>query len=89
MAFGRADTDELYDMQEDPMESRNLIFSDKHQAIVKQMREHLFDILEKTDGMNIPLQRDRGNQSGLRSKDKGKAADFPEEFKKPPARQRQ
>jgi len=83
------DTDELYDMQEDPLESRNLIFSDKHQAIIKQMREHLFDVLEKTDGMNIPLQRDRGGQNGLRSPTKGKAADFPEEFKKPPARQRQ
>ena len=79
------DTDELYDMQEDPLESRNLIFSEKHQATVKQMREHLFDVLERTNGMNIPLQRDRGGQNGLRSPDKGKAADFPEEFKKPPA----
>ncbi len=83
------DTDELYDIQEDPLESRNLIFSEKHQAIIKEMREHLFDALERTDGMNIPLQRDRGGQNALRNPNKGKAADFPEEFKKPPARPRQ
>ncbi len=80
------DTDELYDLQEDPTESRNLIFSEKHQATIKQMRNHLFDILEKTDGMNIPLQRDNGGQNTLRNPNKGKAADFPEEFKKPPVK---
>ena len=56
------DLDELYDLQEDPLESRNLITSEKHQAIVREMREHLFDLLEKTNGMNIPLQRDRGRR---------------------------
>ncbi len=80
------DVDELYDLQEDPLESRNLIFSEKHAPIIKEMREHLFDILEKTDGMNIPLQRDRGGQQNLRSPEKGKAAEFPDEFKRPPKR---
>ncbi len=83
------DLDELYDMQEDPLESRNLIHSEKHQQIIKQMRDKLFDILEETNGLNIPLQRDRGGQNGLRAPNKGNSAPFPKEFEKPPARQRQ
>jgi N-acetylglucosamine-6-sulfatase len=79
------DLDELYDLQEDPLESRNLISSEKHTAIVKQMREKLFDLLENTGGMNIPLQRDRGSQQGLRSPERGKAAEFPPEFTRKPA----
>ncbi len=78
------DIDELYDLEEDPLESRNLIFSEKHKPIVVQLRKRLFDILEETNGMNIPLQRDRGGQQGLRSPERGKAAEFPDEFKRKP-----
>ena len=83
------DLDELYDLEEDPLESRNLINSEKFKPVVDQMRKRLFDILEETGGMNIPLQRDRGGQSNLRSPDKTKAAEFPDDFKKKPPRQRQ
>ena len=82
------DLDELYDLEEDPLESRNLINNEKYKPIVNKMRERLFDILEETGGMNIPLQRDRGGQNGLRSPDRSKASEFPDDFKKPPARQR-
>lgn len=78
------DVDELYDLQEDPLESRNLIFSEKHQEIVKRMRGKLFDILEQTGGMNIPLQRDRGAQQNLRSPERSKGAEFPNEIKRRP-----
>jgi N-acetylglucosamine-6-sulfatase len=78
------DTDELYDMQEDPLESRNLIADPRLADVVKQMRERLFDVLEKTDGMNIPLQRDRGGVNNKRNEGKGKAADFPAEIYKAP-----
>ena len=78
------DVDELYDLAEDPLESRNLIHSAQHQATIKEMREHLFDILERTGGMNIPLQRDRGGQMNKRNPDKAKAADFPKELKGKP-----
>ncbi len=78
------DTDELYDMQEDPLESRNLIADPRVADVVKQMRERLFDVLEKTDGMNIPLQRDRGGLNNKRNEGKGKAADFPAEMYKAP-----
>ncbi len=80
------DVDELYDLEEDPAESRNLIHSAQHAPIIKQMREKLFDILEQTAGMNIPLQRDRGGQSNLRSPERSKAAEFPDEFKRKPTR---
>lgn len=82
------DLDELYDLQEDPTESRNLITNPKYAGLVKEMRERLFDMLEQTDGMNIPLQRDRGAQQNLRNPQKEKAADFPPEFTRPPARPR-
>ncbi|MBI4910730.1 MAG: sulfatase [Acidobacteria bacterium] len=75
------DVDELYDLEEDPLESRNLIFSEKHAAIIKKLREHLFDILEQTGGMNIPLQRDRGGQNNQRNPERSKAAEFPAELK--------
>lgn len=80
------DMDELYDLQEDPLETRNLIFSEKHQAVIREMRARLFELLEQTGGMNIPMQPDRGGQQNLRSPERGKAAEFPEEFKKRPAR---
>ena len=54
------DMDELYDLQDDPAELRNLIFSPEHQAIAQQMRTRLFGMLEKTGGMQIPIYPDRG-----------------------------
>jgi N-acetylglucosamine-6-sulfatase len=83
---GLWDLDELYDLEEDPLESRNLISSEQHQPVIRQMRARLFEILEQTGGMSIPLQPDRGGQSGLRSPDRSRAAEFPDEFKRPPAR---
>lgn len=51
------DTNEFYDLQEDPAETRNLIASEEHQEIIKQLNSDLYDWLEETDGMNIPLKR--------------------------------
>jgi N-acetylglucosamine-6-sulfatase len=78
------DIDELYDLQEDPLESRNLIFSEPHQPLILEMRARLFEVLEKTGGMSIPLQPDRGGQQRLRSPERSKAADFPGEWKAKP-----
>jgi N-acetylglucosamine-6-sulfatase len=82
---GLWDLDELYDLQEDPLESRNLILDSRYAGIQRAMREHLFDVLEQTGGMNIPLQRDRGPQMNRRNSDKEKAADFPSELYGKPA----
>jgi len=78
------DLDEFYDLQEDPLESRNQISNPKHAATIKQMRERLFDMMEETGGMNIPLHRDDGGQQNLRDPKKAKAADFPPQMTSKP-----
>jgi N-acetylglucosamine-6-sulfatase len=79
------DIDELYDLQEDPLESNNLIFAPEHQERIRQMRARLFEVLENTGGMSIPLQPDRGSQQSLRSPQRSKAAAFPAELEGKPA----
>lgn len=74
------DLDELYDIREDPKESNNLINDPKHTAVVKDMNAKLFTILENTDGMSMPLYRDRGGQQGQRHPTRSKAAEFPPPF---------
>lgn len=56
------DADELYDLHNDPTEMNNLIDDPDHKELVKQLNKRLFDWLEKTEGMLIPLRRDSGNQ---------------------------
>lgn len=51
------DTNEFYDLQEDPYEMNNLIASPEHQATIKQLNHDLYNWMEGTDGMNIPLKR--------------------------------
>ena len=51
------DTNELYDLQADPLERDNLIRSANHEGLASQMRDRLFDRLEATDGMRIPMRR--------------------------------
>jgi len=64
--YGLWDTDELYDIESDPDEMVNLINAPEHKEVVKEMNSRLFDILEETGGMQIPLQRDSGHQRNLR-----------------------
>ena len=51
------DIQELYDLEADPPERNNLIEASEHQQRVKQMRERLWDVLEKHGGMSIPIRR--------------------------------
>jgi N-acetylglucosamine-6-sulfatase len=74
------DTDELYDLQNDPLETTNLIFSPEHQAVVKQMNQQLFEVLQSTSGMYVPFYADRGGQNRLRRSAGSKVADFPPQF---------
>jgi len=60
------DIDELYDLQNDPDERDNLIDRPEHQGLVKKLRARLYDWLEKTDGMQIPLRREVGGKSDKR-----------------------
>lgn len=76
------DTDELYDLQEDPQETTNLINSPKHQDIIKSMNQELFLQLSTTSGMYIPLYPDNGKQSILRYEYGTPAAEFPSSLKR-------
>ena len=71
------DTDELYDLQEDPLETNNLINSTEHQDIVKQMNQELFTQLKESAGMYIPLYEDKGSPQNLRYEYASPAAPFP------------
>jgi N-acetylglucosamine-6-sulfatase len=60
------DCDELYDLQADPDESHNLIKAPEHQELTKSLNKRLFDMLEQTGGMMIPLRRDVGQPMNKR-----------------------
>jgi N-acetylglucosamine-6-sulfatase len=78
--YGLWDTDELYDMHNDPDEMKNLIDDPQYNAVVDEMNKRLFDILEETGGMQIPLRRDSGHQRNLRKTSGSKQAKFQEKY---------
>jgi N-acetylglucosamine-6-sulfatase len=82
--YGLWDINELYDIKADPIESRNLIASPEHREVVRQLREQLYETLERTQGMYIPLKPARWGQQNLRRKDGPKASDFPPELIREP-----
>jgi arylsulfatase A-like enzyme len=51
------DTQELYDLQSDPLERYNLIDIPAFQDTVQSMQNRMWETLERTDGMRIPLRR--------------------------------
>jgi N-acetylglucosamine-6-sulfatase len=78
------DSDELYDLQEDPQESNNLIYSAAHKQVADQMRGRLFQVLEETGGMQMPIWPDRGGTQNLRNPSGSGAAEFPQELRRRP-----
>lgn len=55
--MGVWDQNELYDIKNDPNEIHNLINEPKYQPIAKKMVGELFDWLEDTKGLQIPIKR--------------------------------
>ncbi len=51
------DSNEFYDLENDPYEMNNLIASPEHQELIKELAGEIYDWLESTDGMQIPLKR--------------------------------
>jgi hypothetical protein len=62
------DIDEIYDIENDPQEKHNLIKSPEHKELIKQLNKKVYDWLESTDGMQIPLKRDIGWRADKRRK---------------------
>lgn len=75
--YGVWDTAELYDLQADPLETRNLVREPAHRETVSRLNTQLFETLAATGGMYIPLSPDRGGSQALRRREGSKTADFP------------
>jgi len=78
--YGVWDSDELYDLQNDPLETNNLIYDPGHQQVIREMNRKLFDVMEQTGAMSIPLYRDSGGSNNRRNPKGPAAAEFPEEL---------
>ena len=80
--YGLWDTDELFDIQADPMEQNNLIHQPKFAKTKDQMQATLYAMMEELGGMEIPLNPPRGRQQNKRLRVRGgvESADFPEAF---------
>ncbi|MCA9214717.1 MAG: sulfatase [Planctomycetales bacterium] len=77
--YGLWDTDELYDLESDPGESKNLINDAGLQDVVKQMENELYARMAELGGMDIPMNQPSGrsNNIRLRSRNGDNAAQFP------------
>jgi N-acetylglucosamine-6-sulfatase len=62
--YGLWDLNELYDVRSDPSEMHNLV--EVRPELADSLRNVLFDRLEATGGMSIPLKRPRGGQQDER-----------------------
>jgi arylsulfatase A-like enzyme len=55
--MGIWDQNELYDLENDPHELHNLMGKKEYETIIKSMSKDLYDWLENTKGMQIPIKR--------------------------------
>lgn len=80
--YGVYDTDELYDLENDPEEKYNLVYEAKYRKTHRQMKEKLFSRMDEMGGMNIPMNSPKGQRKleRLRSKQGESAAPFPQAF---------
>lgn len=62
--FGIWDTNELYDLEKDPNETTNLVSRPEYAETAKKLAGELYDWLEQTKGMQIPLKRTIKNPYG-------------------------
>jgi N-acetylglucosamine-6-sulfatase len=89
---GLWDSDELYDLAQDPDEAQNLAGRSEHATTVRDLNRRLFEMLAATNGLYIPLYPDRGGVNNARRKGGSRGADFPAEYyvapKPPPGQAR-
>lgn len=77
--YGLWDTDELFDIQADPDEQKNLIHDPAFAKVKSMMQSKLYEMMAELGGMEIPMNPPRGRQQNKRLKER-EAADFPEAF---------
>ncbi len=58
------DSNELYNIIDDPEEMYNLMGKPEHEAVVEQLSSDVYNWLEETDGMKIPLKRTNRKPEG-------------------------
>jgi N-acetylglucosamine-6-sulfatase len=77
--YGLWDADELYDLQEDPGEQRNLLYDEQFKNVANQMETRLYAMMDELGGMEIPLNPPLGGSANKRLQTRGgeRAADFP------------
>ncbi|MGB0600341.1 MAG: sulfatase family protein [Rubripirellula sp.] len=71
------DTDELFDIRQDPNETNNLIRLDEHQSRVAAMRRELHQRLKQSGGLSIRLGFKRNHGAGKRDPAGSERAEFP------------
>jgi len=74
------DTDELYDLKNDPQEKNNLINLPEHRERIATMKNEMFKILLETNGHDIPFHEDRGQKFYNRNQNMAKQGEFPAYF---------
>ncbi|MDB4458991.1 sulfatase [bacterium] len=74
------DLAELYDLKEDPKERNNLINDPAHAERIEKLNKRLWELLDESKGMDMPLAKDRGHQFYHRRTGGTKGATFPQEF---------
>lgn len=77
--YGIWDADELFDLQNDPDESKNLIADPAYADIASELEDRLYARMDELGGMNIPLNAPAGGYGNkrLRTRQGQEAADFP------------
>lgn len=77
--YGLWDVDELYDIQADPGETKNLIAEEEYRVVAREMENRLYGMLSEEGGMDIPMNQPSGSSQNKRWRERrgDRAADFP------------
>ena len=77
--YGLWDADELYDLKNDPGESKNLFYDPPSKPVADEMEKKLYEMMTALGGMEIPLNAPLGTSQNKRfgPRDGKHAADFP------------
>ncbi|WP_145172139.1 sulfatase family protein [Rubripirellula lacrimiformis] len=77
---GLWDRDELYDLENDPGEMRNLVDAPEHAERVQELNDQLWEMIQSSQGDEMPLLEDRGPLFPKRDPAKSPQAMFPQEY---------